>query len=314
MANNDVSFIRTLPVNPIQEIGSISTQWRSLVFFDLRPDADEGKLDAALRGAEIASGTCGNGRIIICDSFGLVHLFDRNWSAKTFRAYGPNPFMMCELIASCNCLVTVGYESSDNGSLSPTLKCWNLNKPMAANTTSTEEIVFQSERKSVLLNNPVCLSVADNARGVAVGYPDGIFQLFRGDVRGTRSKDAEKLQCGTATVVGMAFGGGHKWTTDPNKDMQHLFVCTTELVAVFAFSDKDLVVMTVLERKCDSANRCCVMQRETPPSLSRSATNTEGLFMVGQDKVGLDMFAMLNTRNIVNFFWFSHLTGCLLLQ
>lgn len=257
------------------------------MFFDLRADADHGRLAVALQGAEIRSVTCGNGRIIICDSNGLVRLFDRNWAALTFRAYGPNSFMMCELIASCNYLVTVGSDTTVSDSVdAPVLKFWNLNNQLATtDTMSSNESVFQCTRTAVLMNSPVCLSVAENGHNVAVGYPDGHIQLFRGDVRSSRPTDSEKLQCGTATVVGMAFVGVRPLSADPHKDEQQLFVCTTEWVAVFTLSEKDSAVMTVLDRKCDSANRCCVMQRQLYPSSSRSATCTEELFMVGHDKV-----------------------------
>lgn len=60
-----------------------------------------------LKEATIKCTTNGNNQIIVCDSYGCVHIFDRNWEASTFKAH-VGPIELCELSRQHNLLITVG--------------------------------------------------------------------------------------------------------------------------------------------------------------------------------------------------------------
>lgn len=240
-------------------------QWRSFTFFDLRRDADGGKLADALQDARITASTTGNNRIIVCDSAGMVHVFNRNWVATTFRAHA-GPIALCALAGASNHLVTVG--PSDDGP-SPALRCWNLSKP-------TADAAFPCVRTTKLAVGPVSLAVAENGQCMAVGYENGYIGLFRGDVKSARPKEVDVLQCGTEPVIGMQFRVAHKATLQ-------LFVCSRKWVGVYLLPDQAKEVLVVLDRNCKT-NRCCVMEQQHQ-AIGGGGSLTERNFMVGQDDV-----------------------------
>lgn len=106
-------------------------QWRKFNFFNLKSNADQGKLSEAikvslidehseyigaikitsllllLQEADITCSTNGNNQIIICDSYGCVHLFDRSWAVSTFKGH-TGPIHLCELSHQHNLLITIG--------------------------------------------------------------------------------------------------------------------------------------------------------------------------------------------------------------
>lgn len=106
-------------------------QWRKFNFFDLKKDIDDGKVSNALKvsvglfryrgpqhflptmntlyfqDASIRCTTYGNNQIIVCDSYGCIHLFNRNWEASTFKGHDGS-IELCELSRQHNLLITVG--------------------------------------------------------------------------------------------------------------------------------------------------------------------------------------------------------------
>lgn len=60
--------------------------------------------------ATITSATNGNNQIIICDSFGFIHVFGRNWDAVSFKGHdGAIP--LCQLARQHNLLITIGVSN-----------------------------------------------------------------------------------------------------------------------------------------------------------------------------------------------------------
>lgn len=57
--------------------------------------------------ASIKCTTNGNNQIIVCDSYGCIHLFNRNWEASTFKGHDGS-IELCELSRQHNLLITVG--------------------------------------------------------------------------------------------------------------------------------------------------------------------------------------------------------------
>lgn len=249
---------------------------------------------AALQDARITASTAGNGRIIIGDSAGYVHIFNRNWLAVTFRAHA-GAVAQCELLAATNHLVTIGSESDGGvgaGDLATSLKCWNLSKPTADGGGGGVSSFACVRTSKCAIGVAVALAVAENGQCAAVGYDNGGIQLFRGDVKAARPKDPETtLKYGVQQpIVGMAFKMSHKTL--------QLFVCTETTVAVYVLPDRAKETLVVLDRDCKS-NRCCVMQQQQPQKLAivgggdggqvnGAGMSAERHFMVGQDDVSYE--------------------------
>lgn len=64
-----------------------------------------------LQEADITCSTNGNNQIIICDSYGCVHIFDRNWEVCTFKGHNGR-IELCDLSQQHNLLITIGVCTS----------------------------------------------------------------------------------------------------------------------------------------------------------------------------------------------------------
>lgn len=271
----------------------------------MRPDADGGRLAAALQNAHITATATGHNRIVVGDSDGRIHCFDSNWHVTaTFRAHA-GPVLLCQLAGtgsgsspsesgssnSANSqqplLVTVG-QSDDRNPLAPQLCCWNLAKTVAATTVGAGDgVPLACIRTAQLAAQPVSLAVSDNGQYMAVGYANAAVQLFRTDTPGksaltpwsrSAAMEALDLKCpGAGTIVGMAFKLAHKTL--------QLFVCGEHLVAVFVLPGAGLAeTLVVLDRlESGKRNRCSVMQR--PEQTLGGGTLAERHFMAGHDDV-----------------------------
>lgn len=71
------------------------------------------RLLISLQDAEITCTTSGNNQVIVCDSYGCIHLFNRNWDVITYKAHD-SAINLCELLHHHNLLITVGVSRFRN--------------------------------------------------------------------------------------------------------------------------------------------------------------------------------------------------------
>ncbi|KAJ6646297.1 Vacuolar protein sorting-associated protein 11 like [Pseudolycoriella hygida] len=231
-------------------------EWRKFNFFDLQGNVDDGKVAKALKDATITSSTNGNNQIILCDSLGLIHLFNRNWDVISFKGHD-GCISLCELATQHNLLITVGDD--ENGSV-PVFKVWNLSK-----TTRSTVSCLRTVRTA--LQKPTALGVSENGQFLAIGFDRGSISLYRGDISRDRSKNMKTLSGGISAITGIQFKQCGK--------VVQMFVCSDSGVLVYNLEHKDKEPKIVLDKTCEPT-RCCALQKS---SIGLSETH----FMVGRD-------------------------------
>lgn len=228
-------------------------EWRKFNFFELRSDADNGRIQNELGETRISSATCGNNQIVICDTEGQIHIFSKSWQDIKIKGHESSiPF--CAISMQTNLLVTIGNE--DNGSM-PLFKVWNLAK------ANQKAGMYCMRQVKIPMSRPCALGVADNGQFMAVGFERGNISLYRGDISRERSKTAKSITAGTSAVVGIAFKQYDKTT--------QMFVCSNSGVYVFNLLSKDKENRLTLDSE-SSIMRCCALQN-----------GFDGQFMVGRD-------------------------------
>ncbi|CAD7089452.1 unnamed protein product [Hermetia illucens] len=231
-------------------------EWRKFNFFDLSQGADNGRLQEAIKDAEITCATNGKNQIIICDSYGWIHVVYRNWDFTSFKGHD-SPIALCTLSIQNNLLVTIS--SDDNGDV-PVYKVWNLMKITKTNGAPCLRTV------KAALQKPTSIAVTENGQFLAIGFDRGGISLYRGDIGRDRSKTLKTLSSGTSAITGIAFKQLSK--------VVNMFVCSDSGVLVYCLQSKDRETKIVLDKTYAPA-RCCALQ-------SIQGGN-ESNFMVGRD-------------------------------
>lgn len=68
------------------------------------------EINSFAQDATITSSTNGNNQIVLCDSMGSIHLFNRNWDVTSFKGHD-GCISLCEMATQHNLLITVGVIS-----------------------------------------------------------------------------------------------------------------------------------------------------------------------------------------------------------
>lgn len=145
----------------------------------------------ALQGAQIKATTSGNNLVVICDSEGMIHAFNRSWEPVSFRGHD-GPILLCDVSKQNNMLVTVGCDG-------PSFKVWNLGKLNPV----TGAPCLRTVRTIVPM--PTALAVSEGGQFMAIGFAKGAISLYRGDISRDRSKTLKQLTAGSTDITGIAF-------------------------------------------------------------------------------------------------------------
>ncbi|XP_039431655.1 vacuolar protein sorting-associated protein 11 homolog [Culex pipiens pallens] len=227
-------------------------EWRKFTFFDLRKGVDKERVAETLQDARITATASGNNVIVMCDSEGMIHSFNRSWEPISFKGH-EGSILLCDISKQNNLLVTVGEDI--NG---PSFKVWNLGKVTAIAGAQCLRTV------RTMVSVPSALAVSEGGQFMAIGFAKGNISLYRGDVSRDRSKTLKQLTAGTASISGIAFKHFNKIT--------QMFVCSDSGVYLYNLQSRDKEIRVNLDTM-QSPVGCCALQ----------TGHNEGHFMVGRD-------------------------------
>lgn len=177
------------------------------------------------------------------------------------------------------------FQSEDHGFV-PVFKVHNLSKP----TANRDFPCMRSVKLS--LQKPSALAVSENCKYMAIGFDRGVIALYRGDISRNRSITAQTMNCGTSTIVGMAF-------RLVNNTME-MYVCSDSGVFMYQLSDKAKDTPLVLDQVI-APTRCCLLQS---PQYGISG---EGYFMVGRDEVSTILVMLLFIFHTMKWVFVYHI-------
>ncbi|EAT44793.1 AAEL003887-PA [Aedes aegypti] len=225
-------------------------EWRKFNFFDLRKGIDSDQVAQALQGAQIKATTSGNNLVVICDSEGMIHAFNRSWEPVSFRGHD-GPILLCDISKQNNMLVTVGCDG-------PSFKVWNLGKLNPVTGAPCLRTVRTMEAM------PTALAVSEGGQFMAIGFAKGGISLYRGDISRDRSKTLKQLTAGSTDITGIAFKHFNKLT--------QMFVCSDSGVYLYNLQSRDKEMRIILDTISKPVG-CCALQ----------TGHNEGHFMVGRE-------------------------------
>lgn len=209
--------------------------------------------------AEVTCATSSNNNLILCDSFGRINIFSKNWDAQTVAGHD-GAISNCDVARQINILVTIGPAQDDPES-NLVYKVWALLGSLVKKNITL--------LKSVKLTQPAptVLAVAENGQYLAIGYQRGYIALYRGDIaRDRSSKNIKLLTAGNTPITGLGFRQTGKIT--------QLFTCSDSGVYIFGLQYKDKEIKTILDNE-SAPTRCSALQT--------SQQSSETHFMVGRD-------------------------------
>lgn len=152
-------------------------QIRHFTFFDKEPvmTAEENSdFFPGFSEMSVTKAASGRGQILIGDSGGFVHQFDRSMQINSFRAY---EFSLTNIyqMKYHNFLITIG---SDEEGINPVLKVWKVEKDRGAVPHCQRSFVVKRGKTIV----PVSVVVAhEDLEHLAIGLFDGTVLLYKGN-------------------------------------------------------------------------------------------------------------------------------------
>lgn len=210
-------------------------QWRKFQFFDLEKDVDKGAIYEAIGSdVDVTAVTGGRGLLLIGDSIGRLHMFDRRMSPKSIEVFNDANIKLISRAAKSGLIVCVSGSSSDN-----LVKIYDIDKP---DKTSGLPSLVRSTRLNQSSGTPTALAVDDENQLVSVGFDNGTLILIRGDLRRDRGVRQKALMTGYSSsskskvsISGLAFRSS--W----------LYVATSTEVLLFSIGIKDREKCTRLD-------------------------------------------------------------------
>lgn len=216
---------------------------RRFNFFDLKENVDSGVIAGALGEARVTCTTHGFGFLILGDSSGNVHLIDKKFDIKTFRAYELN-ISLAEQCKLSPYLITIGEDEVGN----PVIKVWHIERFDKNGIPLCLRISRASIPNKAVV--PSCIAITDNLFYMAIGFVDGSILLYRGDVKRERTSKQKLLKDSLGSITGLAFHSSGKMTT--------LYVATVNSIEMYDVSYKDKERITNLD-DVGCALRCSVL-------------------------------------------------------
>lgn len=213
-------------------------QWRKFIFFDHEKDIDKGELAKIIDSdAEITAVCGGRGLLMVGDSIGRLHLFDRKMTPQTLNVFSNTSVKLITRGTKSGLVVCVSGSKAD-----ATVKVFDIDKP-------DKNSGLPSLVRSTPLNNsngvPVAVAVEDDLHLVAVGFDTGTLILVRGDLRRPRFARQKNLLSSAGSSSKVSVSG---LTFRSSK----LYVATTTEVLLFNVAVKDKETCTRLDDSgCD---------------------------------------------------------------
>jgi len=175
-------------------------QWRRFNFFDKEAvkDPSTDQVFDQLKDVNVSACTSGRGQLVVSDFEGNIYLINRQMELTSFRAYELRVTHVTQL-RQHSLIVTCG---EDEQGINPVIKVWNLEK-------MERGIPLCTRLTKVIPNNkptPVSsFAVHENLNFMAVGFENGVVQLFKGDVTRDRHSKPRTVYEGSKQVTGLAF-------------------------------------------------------------------------------------------------------------
>ncbi|XP_030768032.1 vacuolar protein sorting-associated protein 11 homolog [Sitophilus oryzae] len=233
-------------------------EWRKFHFFDLKKNIDEGRLSNLFKESSITTTSAGNNHLVIGDSLGQIHIISRSWNVSTFRAYEIS-ITHTHQLRNSPLLVTIG---NDEPGINPLIKVWDtsrLDKNGVPFCFRVTRAVAGSKAVKVSV-----LAVHENLQLMAVGFVDGSFILYRGDITRDRSSKHKLFKDLTSVITGLAF--------KVLVNSSYLFVATDRSVVVYNITYKDKEQKYPLDN-IGCATNCSVLADSTQESHFMVARN-----------------------------------------
>lgn len=197
---------------------------------------------------------------MICDSYGIVHLFKKNFEHSIFKAHD-SEIIHSKIALQNNLLVTIGFQMEDSVPI-PEFKVWNLSKINKDTPACLRSV-------KIGLQKPTALGVSESGQFMAIGYDRGNVSFYKGDIARDRSKTMKTLTFGTTPIRGIEFKQNGKSTL--------MFSCSDSGVFLYTIQGRDKEFRRTLDDVI-SPTSCCELQ----------TGHNEGHFMVGRDDVSFE--------------------------
>uniref|UniRef100_A0A069DXR3 Vacuolar protein sorting-associated protein 11 homolog n=1 Tax=Panstrongylus megistus TaxID=65343 RepID=A0A069DXR3_9HEMI len=259
---------------------------RRFNFFDLKSDADGGRIADALGEARVTTCSSGYGLLILGDSSGNIHIVNKAFEIRTFHAYQLN-ITLVQQSRQSPYLVTIG---EDECGINPIIKVWHVEKVDKNGSPVCLRISRASLPNKAVI--PSCVAVTDNLSMMAIGFTDGSVLLYRGDVKRERTSKQKLLKDELSCITGVAFHISGKVTT--------LYVATVNSIEMYDVTHKDKEKRTTLEDTAGCPLRCSVLAEGEQDNHFFVARNnaifcyTNGVrgpcYALGGDKIQLEWF------------------------
>ncbi|KAK9507651.1 hypothetical protein O3M35_007461 [Rhynocoris fuscipes] len=259
---------------------------RRFNFFDLKTNADGGRIADALGEARVTACSSGYGLLILGDSSGNIHIVKKSFEIKSFHAYQFN-INLVEQSRQSPYLVTIG---EDESGINPVIKVWHVEKFDKNGSPVCLRVSRASLPNKAVI--PSCLAITDNLSMMAVGFTDGSILLYRGDVKRERTSKQKLLKDELLCITGLSFHTSGKVIT--------LYVATVNSIEMYDVTHKDKEKRTTLEDTEGCALRCSVLAEGEQDNHFFVARNkavfcyTNGVrgpcYALGGDKLQLEWF------------------------
>lgn len=207
---------------------AIHLQWRRFNFFDREVAKDPtspAEPFEKLKTLEVACIASGRGSMLVGDTYGHLHMVDRNLEVTSFQMYELATTHLFQLKRH-NILVSVGR---DEEGVNPMVKVWNFEKlNQKGEPTCVRVFRALSGNKAV---DVTCLSVCENLSQMALGFEDGSVCVIKGDITSQRQSKSRVIHQDRYAITGLAY--------KQLGTSMVLFVTTSQTVCSYDVAQKD---------------------------------------------------------------------------